>query len=166
MKRLFLLSVSILVFCVQWFAQEINANSQITDVTVYRTLARETRSSSVTIPSGNSEFVISGVTTQLIDQSIQVSVKGNATLLSAVVRMNYFNQATDLADNPKYQKLQDSIETLTLELRWIAEERGIHVGEIQLVSDLLKSGSIQKDYKPADLDACVDIYRKRMNELN
>jgi uncharacterized protein (TIGR02231 family) len=165
MKRLFLISVSILIFCAQWFAQEINANSQITDVTVYRTLARETRSSSVTIPSGNSEIVISGVTTQLIDQSIQVSVKGNATLLSAVVRMNYFNQAVDLADNPKYQKLQDSIETLTLELRWIAEERGIHVGEIDLVSELLKSGSIQKDYKPADLDACADIYRKRMSEL-
>lgn len=165
MKRIFLVFVAVLIGITSMLAQEINANSTITDVTVYRTMARETRTSSVTIPSGNSEIVISGVTTQMIDQSIQVSVKGDATLLSATVRMNYFNTFQDLSDNPKAMKLQDSISALNLELRWIAEERGIHVGEIELVSDLLKSGSIQKDYKPGDLDACADIYRKRMSEL-
>jgi len=165
MKRIFGVILSLLFLSSVFIGQEIDVSTQITDVTVYRTMARETRSGTVSLPTGNSEVVISGVTTQLMDQSIQVSIKGDATLLSAVVRTNYFNTLENGEANPKALKLQDSIKTLNLELRWINEERVIHNGELQLINDLLKTVSGQKEYKPADLDACADLYRKRTSEL-
>lgn len=146
-------------------AQEIEGSSKVTAVTVFRNMARETRTSLVNLPAGNVDVVISGVSTQMLDQSIQVSVKGDAVLLSASVRTNYFTDAEPVDANPKYQKLQDSIKLLNLELRWITEEKSVHAGELQLVGELLKSASTQKEYKPTDLNACIDIYRARTGEL-
>jgi uncharacterized protein (TIGR02231 family) len=67
--------------------------------------------------------------------------------------------------DPKMLKLQDSIKALNLQLRWIAEEKSVHLGELQLVSDLLRSGTVKTEYKPTDLNACADIYRTRTGEL-
>lgn len=146
-------------------ATEIEMPSKVTAVTVYRNMARETRSGAASLPAGNSEIVISDVSTAMIDQSIQVAVRGNAVLLSASVRNrnNSFIIQRDLS--PREKKLQDSIKVIAEELNWIREERGIYEGELSLITELLKSGAKQEGYKPEDLNACADIYRKRTLEL-
>ena len=165
MKRFLLSLIPLLLLGCRLLAQQVNASSKITNVTVFRSLARETRTSLVNLPAGNVDVVISGVTTQMLDQSIQVAVKGDAVLLSATVRTNYFDSTAATAPDPKALKLQDSIRVLSLALRWIAEERSVHTGEFQLVNDLLHSVVNQKEAKPADLSACADIYRARMSDL-
>jgi len=76
MKKLIFLAITHFLVCFQSLnAQEISATSKVTEVSVYRNLAKETRSSSITIPAGQSEIVLTGVTMQMMDQSLQVSVK-------------------------------------------------------------------------------------------
>jgi uncharacterized protein (TIGR02231 family) len=165
MKRIFFFLLPIFLLCTHAYAGEVETNSKVTAVTVYRNMARETRSSITNLPAGHTEVVISNVSLLMLDPSIQVAVKGGAVLLSASVRTNSFNDDFAIAANPAALKLQDSITALDLVLRWIAEERSVHVGELQLVSQLLQSATTQKEYKPADLNACADIYRSRTMEL-
>jgi uncharacterized protein (TIGR02231 family) len=165
MKRIFFFLFPIFLLCTHVDAAELETNSKVTAVTVYRNLARETRSSITNLPAGNTEVVISNVSLHMLDPSIQVAVKGGAVLLSASVRTNSFNDDFAIAANPAALRLQDSITALKLVLRWIAEERSVHVGELQLIAQLLQSATTQKEYKPTDLNACADIYRSRTMEL-
>lgn len=165
LKSLVWLVVVLIASQANAWATEVQGESKITAVTVYRNLARETRTSTVHLPAGNSEVVLSGVSLEMLDPSIQVSVKGIGTLLSASVRTNHFQDPFHVENNPKMAALQDSIKKLSLQLRWVAEERGVHAGEVELVNTLLKSAADKKDYKPAELEAVANIHRSRIMEL-
>jgi uncharacterized protein (TIGR02231 family) len=147
------------------YAQEIPANSRITEVTVYRTLAKETRLASITIPKGNSDIVLSGISTLMTDNSLQVAVKGDATLLSAGVRTNYFNEENESPKDEKANRLRDTIKSIDTELGWITEQNSVANGEISLIDDNLKLSNPKEGFKPADLNALADIYRTRISEL-
>jgi uncharacterized protein (TIGR02231 family) len=165
MKRIICLLIIALLATVQSFAQELQANSKITQVTIYRQQARETRTSTVTIPVGNTDVVLSGIATSMIDQSLQVGVKGDATLLSATVRTNHFTLSDISPNDAKIERLRDSIDFIRVKLSWLQEERGIHNGELNLVTQLLQPNNSKEGYKPADLSAMADIYRERFSDL-
>ncbi len=162
------ITVAIILFCLIGFsthAQEISASSKVNEVSVYRNLAKETRIATITIPAGNSEIVLSSVTLQMTDQSLQVSVKGDANLLSASVRVNYFTEENAPKKDPKAERLQDSIKVLYNEARWIQEERSVYAGELELINALLSPVNSKEGYKPADMSAMTDLYRTRTSEL-
>jgi uncharacterized protein (TIGR02231 family) len=165
MKKLSFLLFFLLLLGARLQATEVGTSSKVSAVTVYRNMARETRTCITNIPAGNTEVVLTGVSMEMIDQSIQVAVKGDAVLLSASVRTNYFQDMADAQIDPRAIKLQDSLKAINKEMRWIAEEKSVHAGELSLLDALLKSGAVQKDYKPGDLNACADIYRTRTMEL-
>ena len=166
MKKLIFLAITHFLVCFQSLnAQEISATSKVTEVSVYRNLAKETRSSSITIPAGQSEIVLTGVTMQMMDQSLQVSVKGDASLLSASVRTNYFTEENTPKKDPKAERLQDSIKTLTNSMRWITQERTVYEGELELINALLAPVNSKEGYKPVDMYAMTDLYRSRTTEL-
>jgi len=71
-------------------ANAINVNdSKITEVTVFRNYAKETRLANLTIPEGNSEIIISNVSTFMDENTLQVATKGNVKILSVSSRLNY-----------------------------------------------------------------------------
>jgi len=146
-------------------ADEIKVNSKMTDVTVYRNAAKENRTAEAQVPKGNSEVVISNVTTTMIDNSLQVSVKGNATLLSVSVRTNYFNEQKNELQNPKAQRLRDSIKVIETNLRWMNEQKSLWNGELNLVSELLKQNGVKDGLKVSDMNAMIDLYRTRFGDL-
>lgn len=157
-------TVLILAICSGIRAQEITAISQVTDVTVYRTLARESRSATVSIPKGNHDVVLSRISTLMTDASLLVSVKGNATLLTASVRTNYFTEQHNVLQNPKAERLRDSIRVLETDLGWIGQQQELLSGEMALVAEYLKPNP-KEPVKPADLMALADFYRNRFTEL-
>lgn len=79
----------------------ININdSKVTEVTVFRNYAKETRIGSANVQSGNSEIIISNVSLFMDENSIQVATKGNVKILSVLTRTNYLTDKkirTDLA---------------------------------------------------------------------
>lgn len=107
-NRIVLLPLLFLCFAAK--ADEIPANSKIIDVTIYRNQAKESRVLNVIIPKGNSDVVISGISTFMVDNSLQVGVKGFATLLSATTRINYFTEENAAPKDPKADRLRDSIK--------------------------------------------------------
>ena len=67
-------------------ANAINVtDSKITDVTVFRNYAKETRLANLTLPEGNSEIIISNVSTFMDENTLQVATKGNVKTLSVSI---------------------------------------------------------------------------------
>ncbi|MFM9986207.1 MAG: DUF4139 domain-containing protein [Flavobacteriales bacterium] len=145
--------------------QQINSNSRLQEVTVYRSMAREIRTSTAAVQSGYIDVIIPGISIQMLDPSLQVSVKGEATLLSATVRTNYFASSDPPLNQKKADQLRDSLRILELEMRWIAEEKGIHSGEMNLINELLKPASDKDVAAATDLTAKADFYRARTREI-
>lgn len=146
-------------------SEEIKASSKLSEVTVYRTAGKELRTSKVNIPKGHSEVVLSDVPMSMIDNSLQVSVMGSATLLSASVRMNYFTEINENLINPLVQQYQDSIKKIDLELRWSEEQKNLINGEIELIKELLKENGGKENVKVSDMNAMIDLYKNRIGGL-
>ena len=164
MKKIFIAAVMALVSTAV-FSQEIKTNSKITEVTVYRTQARETRNASANLKSGYQEVVLSEASMHMVDASLQVSVKGDATLLSAAVRINYMNDLSTLPDNPKLGEYADSIKSMEKQLRWILEERQVYNSEMELVTSLMQPTLSEKGYAASNMADMANLHRTRMLEL-
>ena len=163
MKKLMWLLL--LVITAKLNAQEQSVNSKVSEVIVYKSMAKETRKVAVKISAGYSEIKLSGISTQMIDASLQVSVKGKARLLSAMVRSSYYSKIDPGANDKKIMILNDSIKNLDRQLRWIAEEKSVLTGEHTLVMELLRTAGTKEEYKPADLNALVEMYSTRISSL-
>ena len=161
------ISVLIQLLCCGFFASadEIPTTSKITEVTVYRNQAKETRVLTVTIPKGNSDVVIPNISTFMVDNSLQVGVKGSATLLSATTRINYFLAENAAPKDPKSDRLKDSLKTFDLDLQWINEQKIVYMGESELIQNNIKLGSEKEGMKTADLITLSDFYRSRLMDI-
>ena len=162
-NRITLLPLLFLCFVAK--ADEIPATSKIIDVTIYRNQAKESRVLNVTIPKGNTDVVISGISTFMVDNSLQVGVKGLATLLSATTRINYFTEENAAPKDPKADRLRDSIKSFQQDLMWFEEQRAVWAGEIALIDNNTKLGSTKEGLKPAELITLADFYRARLMDL-
>lgn len=154
-----------LLFSFAMLSQEQTVNSKVNEVIVYRNMAKETRKVSVKIPSGFSEIKLTGISIHMIDASLQVAVKGKSRLLSAMVRSSYFTKSDPGANDSKIKTLNDSLSAIDKQLRWIGEERSVLNGEQVLISDLLKTAGSKEEYRPADLNALVDMYSQRISAV-
>lgn len=146
-------------------ADEIKGKSTVTEVTVYQNQGRETRTSTVTIPKGYVDVVLTDIPMNMIENSLQVGVKGSATLLSASTRINHFHDDVDPLVDSKAKKLRDSIEYYSNETLWMQEQRNLYTIEIDLITAHNKLGTAKESFKLADLVALADLYRNRITEL-
>lgn len=166
MKKIVYLILAIVLLCrFESNADEIKANSKLTDVMVYRNAAKESRTAEAVVAKGNSEVVLSNITTTMIDNSLQVSVKGSATLLSVSVRTNYFTDQPNELQSSKANRLRDSVKVIETNLRWMNEQKILWNGELNLVDELLKQNTRKEGLKVADMNAMVDMYRARFSDL-
>ena len=69
-----------------------NVSSKITDVTVFLNRAQVTREAKVQLTSGKTNLVVSGLTSLLDPNSIQVSGKGNFIILGTSYQQNYLSE--------------------------------------------------------------------------
>jgi len=163
--KLFTVLFCFLMSSIYLMADEIPTSSKISDVTVYRNMARENRVGSFSTKVGTYEVIVSDISMSMVENSLQVGVKGPATLLSASVRTNYFNELSLENQHPKIAKLQDSLLYYQQEIQWLEEQRKVIKGEIILIEANNKLGSQHEAMKPSDLIALADLYRSRMTDL-
>ena len=91
-------------------ASEITTTAKVTDVTVYLQGASITAKSQVQIPEGVSTVIISKQSEYIYANSVQVSGKGNFTILGVQFRRNYidkFSQEKNIADLTEKRKQLD-----------------------------------------------------------
>jgi uncharacterized protein (TIGR02231 family) len=159
MKKILFFSIS-LFFAYSVIA--VGVSSEIKQITVYRQGAKITNTAQVTLIQGNNEVVLENLTSTIDGNSIQVSLKGPAILLSATSRINYM---TTLKSSDRIKDLEDSLTTLTNRMTWIGNEQEIYRGEEKLVIDNQKLVNEKEKVTAAEIAQLADFYRTRITEI-
>lgn len=138
--------------------------SNVTEVTVYRTYAREVRMGQAQIPQGQSEVIIGPVTQGLDEASISVGCKNGVRILSVSSRINYIPDSLGLM--PGSEALwQDSIKILERRCTWLGRQKEAYESELNLLNQNSKLGSEKDGLKPEQLRQLLDLHRERQTAV-
>jgi uncharacterized protein (TIGR02231 family) len=158
--RLLIFAIFIPVFS---FAQEDKpADSKITGVTVFLNKAQVTREVKSRIENGKTNLILSGLSSHLDQQSIQVTGKGNFTIMGIAHRQNYLNEF----NTPRaLSTLRDSLDLVQRLLTLEASQKEILNKEEQMLLSNQKIGGANQNLTVAELKAMADFYRSRLTEI-
>lgn len=145
MRKLILFLAAIFSSFTYSIAQDIQAESKITKVSVYLASAMITRSAELKLSPGMQKIVFSGIVPEIDENSLRVSGKGSAEvkILGAEVKKEFLK---DLPQE-KAKKLQDEIQSLRDEKRKVEDLRRILADEKAFLDSvrLFSAGQIPKD---------------------
>ena len=136
--------------------------SSIRNITVFLSRAQVSRDVKTRIEAGKTNIVVTGLTTQLDPNSIQVSGKGNFMILGTSHRQNFLQEV----NMPKSMRiLRDSLEYYQ-RLQIIEQsKREILDKEEALLSANQKIGGSSQNLTVAELKAMADFYRSRLSDI-
>lgn len=161
-KKLFILS-TLFLFAVTSFAQQDKTvDSRITDVTVFLNKAQVTREVKTRVEAGKTNLILSGLTSQLDQQSIQVAGKGGIVILGIAHQQNYLS---DMNMPKGLMLLKDSVDTAQRQLILEQGTREILNKEEQMLLSNQKIGGTTQNLTVAELKAMADFYRARLGDI-
>lgn len=137
------------------------------EVTVYRSGAKITSTATVKVPAGASEVVFENLSPHFNSNSLQVTIKGDARLNSAVFQLKSPEPAPE---HPRAQAIRDSLTLLGDVLVQHEQENKVLDDEVQM---LQKNSVRVGDASPgqasslsvAELRELANYYRQRMLEI-
>jgi uncharacterized protein (TIGR02231 family) len=136
--------------------------SSISGVTVFLSKAQINRAISTRLDAGKTHLIVTGLTSQLDQSSIQVSGKGSFIILGISHRQNFLSEF----NVPKPLKaLNDSLEFLQKELERESAEKEILNKEEQLLLSNQHIGGTNQNLTAAELKAMADFFRGRFREI-
>lgn len=139
-----------------------HVNSKITDVTVFLNKAQVTRVAKTKIDAGKTNVIVTGLSSQLDPQSVQVSGKGGIVILGTSHRQNFLSEF----NLPKpLRMLKDSVETLQRQLVLEQSQKEILNKEEQMLLSNQKIGGANQNLTVAELKAMADFYRTRLGDI-
>jgi len=142
--------------------QEKPVDSKITDVTVFLNKAQITREVKTRIDAGKTTLILTGLTSQLDQQSIQVAGKGNFIILGISNRQNYLSEL----NTPKSLRLlNDSLELTQKQVLLEQAQKEILNKEEQMLLTNQKIGGTNQNLTVAELKAMADFYRARLSDI-
>lgn len=133
-------------------------DSKVTEVTVYRQMAKETRTANFTIAEGTHEVILTEVSPMIDINTLQVYTKGGITLVSATTRINYLSKSKE---DMRLEGWRDSVKILNEKLDWLKEQRSVYEGELAVINKNTTLGSSEEPMKVIDVNALADVYRER-----
>jgi len=161
MKNLALVSIAIIIN-IATYAQEIVTNGEISDVIVYLQGASITTKSKTQIPEGVSTVVITKQPQSIEPQSIQVSGKGNFTILGVQFRTNYLEkqqQEKQVLELSEKRKLIDNT------LKLVTEEINVYKTETQLLEKNMEIKGANAVLVTSELEKTANFYRSRLLDI-
>ncbi|GAB4489496.1 MAG: DUF4139 domain-containing protein [Saprospiraceae bacterium] len=166
--RSFLFISFFLLFTFQIFAEN-RVTPVISEVTVYRSGAKISSMATTKVAAGKSEIVFENLSPYFSPNSLQVKIKGNATLVSAVFSLKSPSVAPE---SPRAQVLRDSLVLLGDDLVRIRDERDVLNTENQIV--IQKVGQVGTTVPGDNLVTTVSVnelkeltafYRQKLLEI-
>lgn len=136
--------------------------SKIARVTVFLNKAQVTRELKTRVPEGKTNIVVSGLTAQLDPNSIQVSAKGNLTLLGISHQQNFLS---DLATPGRLKNLQDSVSILQEKILFENMQKQILEKEEQMLISNQKIGGVNQNLPVNELKSMAEFFRTRLSEI-
>jgi len=162
MKRLTLIMLALVISFAGFAQQEKPVDSKITDVTVFLNKAQITREVKTRIDAGKTTLILTGLTSQLDQQSIQVAGKGNFIILGISNRQNYLSEL----NTPKSLRLlNDSLELTQKQVLLEQAQKEILNKEEQMLLTNQKIGGTNQNLTVAELKAMADFYRARLSDI-
>ncbi len=161
-KKLNLILLAMAISFTGFAQQEKQADSKITDVTVFLNKAQITREVKTRIDAGKTTLVLTGLTAQLDQQSIQVAGKGNFIILGILNRQNFLSEL----NTPKSLRLlKDSLEQIQKQVLLEQAQKEILNKEEQMLLTNQKIGGTNQNLTVAELKAMADFYRARLSDI-
>ena len=162
MKRISLILVLFGLMLSAVAQTEKQVDSKISRVTVFLNRAQVTRELKTRVEAGRTNLILSGLTANLDQQSIQVSGKGAITILGINHNQNYLSDH----NRPKsLQVLYDSIDIYRKQLLQEQHQKEVLNKEEQLLLSNQKIGGNNQNLTVNELKAMADFYRSRLSDI-
>jgi len=162
MKKLFTSSTLFLISIMTSGQIEKPVDSRITEVTVFLDKAQVTREAKTRLEAGKTNLLVTGLTSQLDPQSIQIEGKGNIIILGINHQQNYLSEL----NTPKpIRVLRDSIELLQGQIVFEQSQKEILNKEEQMLLSNQKIGGTNQNLTVSELKAMADFYRSRLGDM-
>ena len=141
--------------------RNFQAETKIREVIVFTEGAQVERIANVTIPTGRSEFVFSGISPQLEKQSIQVKTATGVTVLSVNHQVNFFRE----------QEIREDIRALEEKMQETEDKMELEKSLVQVYKQ--EEAMLQKNQeiggnngiKTPDLKEALDFQRQKLTEV-
>src|SRR5882757_1837217 len=137
-------------------------DSKITNITVFLAKAQLTREVKTRIDAGKTNIIVTGLTSQLDPESIQVTGKGNLVILGTSHRQNYLS---DLNTPKSLKILKDSAEYYQKQIGLEQSQKEILNKEEAMLMSNQRIGGTNQNLTVAELRAMADFYRTRLTEI-
>lgn len=137
-------------------------DSRISNVIVFLNRAQVTREVKTRVEAGKTNLILTGLTSQLDQQSIQVSGKGNVVVLGISHNQNFLNEFNKPR---KLQVLQDSLDIYKRQLSLEQNQKDILTKEEQMILSNQKIGGANQNLTVNELKSMADFYRTRLSEI-
>lgn len=142
---------------------EVRTNDKITAATIFLRGAQVFSTAQAQVDAGINDVIITGIPTDINEQSIQVMGYGNFTVLSVSSRKNFLN-ATEYP-RPEIKQLKDSIEALMIQLEEDQSKKFAYDQEESVVTVNKSIGGANNGVIVADLEDAANFVRNRLIEI-
>lgn len=136
--------------------------SKIEKVTVFLSGAQVERSATLNLQAGKHEYLFSGLSPHLNQQTLQVSGNGDFTILAAVQRINYLKENETQQKSAKIQAKMDSIQQ-KIDLENVNLE--VLKSEETLLDRLQLAQETDKMIPAADITEALNYREKKLTDL-
>jgi uncharacterized protein (TIGR02231 family) len=142
--------------------EKLISNSDVREVAVYLNMAKVTRTGSTQLAAGRQLIVFPSLSPYVDAQSLQVSGKGEFSILSARYELNYL---AGMAEIPELRKLEDSLEVLQFQLEVLLNRKTVLNEEQSLLLANKTIGGTQTGLNGRELELVADIFRRRLTRV-
>ncbi len=163
-NKITIILIALCTFAYQSFATNTISNSKVSEVTIYRNYAKETRLANTLVPEGNSEIIISNITNAIDENSVQVGCKNGVKILSVSTRINFIPKVNPNGQS-EIKMWQDSIKLLDKRARYILKQKEAYETELAILNNNNKLGTAKDALKPEALKQLLELNRIKLQEL-
>ena len=161
MKKI-IVFLHVLIFTCTTFAAEISTEAKITNVTVYLQGATIYTTSNLEIPQGVSQITITKQSQFIDANSLQVSGKGNFTILGVQAQLNYLEKQDQ---NKKIKDLESQKKSLVLQTKQFTDELQVYSIEEKLLEKNMELKGQNTSLAVLELEKAANFYRTRLMEI-
>ena len=162
MKKFFILTTSLFIAQITFGQHQKTIESDIKQVTVFQNKAQIINTVTTTIESGVTELTISNFSEFVEQNSVQVTGKGDFTILGVKQKVNYIKQTKMSA---AYLALEDTTEKVKLSLEHLRDKKHILEKEEEMILANQHVGGKDKALTADEFEEYLDLFRDRLTEI-
>lgn len=161
-KNIYAILIISFVSSILFASNEIDVKSTLSNVKVFLRGAQLSYSATAKIEKGINNIVFTGLASNIDRNSINVSSKGDAIILSVVQRFDFLRQSEK---TPQIKSLEDSLESQNKSLAFNQNEIDVLKSEIDLILANKNIGNEKVGVSVVELQKMAEFYRKRLAEI-